>query len=33
MEDIQSFGKVVNGNEILEKIEEKDLIYEIIISN
>ena len=27
------FGKVVKGNEILEKIEQKDLIYEILISN
>ena len=27
------FGKVVKGNEILKKIEQKDLIYEIIISN
>ena len=27
------FGKVVKGIEILEKIDEKDLIYEIIISN
>ena len=27
------FGKVVKGNEILEKIEQKDLIYEIVISN
>ena len=27
------FGKVVKGDEILEKIKQKDLIYEIIISN
>ena len=27
------FGKVVKGIEILEKIDKKDLIYEIIISN
>ena len=27
------FGKVVKGIEVLEKIEKKDLIYEIIISN
>ena len=27
------FGKVLNGVEILNKIEKKDLIYEIIIIN
>ena len=27
------FGKVVKGHEILDKINEKDLIYEIIIIN
>ena len=27
------FGKVINGIEILQKIEKEDLIYEIIISN
>ena len=27
------FGKVVKGYEILDKIEQKDLIYEIVISN
>ncbi len=27
------FGKVVKGIEVLEKIDKKDLIYEIIISN
>tara|TARA_Y100000991_G_C21953751_1_gene341039 strand:- start:321 stop:494 length:174 start_codon:yes stop_codon:yes gene_type:complete len=27
------FGKVVKGIEILEKIDKKDLIYEILISN
>ena len=27
------FGKVVKGIEILEKIDQKDLIYEIVISN
>ena len=27
------FGKVVNGVEVLDKIEKRDLIYEIIISN
>ena len=27
------FGKIVKGIEVLEKIEKKDLIYEIIISN
>ena len=27
------FGKVVKGFEILEKIDKKDFIYEIIISN
>ena len=27
------FGKVVKGIEVLEKIDTKDLIYEIIISN
>ena len=27
------FGKVVKGIEILKKIDEKDLIYEIIIFN
>ena len=27
------FGKIVEGFEILEKIEKKDMIYEIIISN
>ena len=27
------FGKIVKGIEILDKIEKKDLIYEIMISN
>ena len=27
------FGKVIKGSEILEKINKKDLIYEIVISN
>ena len=27
------FGKVVKGIEILDKIDKKDLIFEIIISN
>ena len=27
------FGKVVKGIEILDKINKKDLIYEIVISN
>ena len=27
------FGKVVNGIEILQKIDKEDLIYEIVISN